>query len=79
MTIETQRVLGLALLHHPHTLWSCFMLRVDSIEGMTSQVPSLRKKFVQDADYFKKVYKYVFDLGKQEGAKVVGEFPDRIA
>jgi hypothetical protein len=47
--------------------------RVDSIAGMTSQVPTLRKKFVSDPEYFKKVYKYVFDLGKVEGAKVVGQ------
>jgi len=40
---------------------------------MANQVPLLKKKFLTDPEYFKKVYKFVFELGKEDGAKVVGE------
>lgn len=38
---------------------------------MSNQLPILRKKFLQDPEYFKNVYKRVFELGKTEGAKVL--------
>lgn len=46
--------------------------RVDSIEGMKKEVPKWRKRFVSEPEYFRQVYKYVYDLGRQDGAKVIG-------
>lgn len=45
---------------------------------MANQVPLLKKKFLSEPDYFKKVYKYVFELGKEDGAKVVGQYTQRV-
>lgn len=45
-------------------------LRVDSIAGMKAQLPALRKKLVQDPEYFKKVYMHTFSLSLlQAGAR----------
>ncbi|CED85408.1 Uncharacterized conserved protein [Phaffia rhodozyma] len=49
--------------------WSA--LKVDSTEAMANEVKNLRAKYLTDPEYFKKVYRYVYDLGKQDGAKVI--------
>lgn len=41
---------------------------------MAAQVPKWRTQFLTEPEYFRKVYKYVYDLGRLEGAKVVGQF-----
>lgn len=50
-----------------------FRVRIDTLAGMKSHLPTLKRKYITDPEYFKKVYKYVFTLGRAEGAKVVGE------
>lgn len=39
---------------------------------MKKEVPKWRKRFVSEPEYFRQVYKYVYDLGRQDGAKVIG-------
>ena len=43
---------------------------MDSIESMKAQLPALRKRLVQDPEYFKKVYTHTFSLSLlQAGAR----------
>lgn len=51
-----------------------FLRRIESIEDMKKELPKWRKRFVSEAAYFRQVYKYVYDLGRQDGAKVIGRF-----
>lgn len=44
---------------------------IDSIAGMKSHLPALRKKLNSDPVYFKKVYMHTFDLAKAPGARTL--------
>ncbi|GHJ90298.1 hypothetical protein NliqN6_6700 [Naganishia liquefaciens] len=50
--------------------WKAISPQVDSIESMKAQLPALRKRLVQDPEYFKKVYTHTFSLSLlQAGAR----------
>jgi hypothetical protein len=53
--------------------------RVDSIESMKAQLPALRKKLVQDPEYFKKVYTHTFTLSLAPGARSLELEPGKSA
>lgn len=41
---------------------------------MRAQLAKWRTAFASDPDAFRKVYRFTYDLGRQDGAKVIGAF-----